>query len=342
MSIPGPLHDRLDESCWSVLSGLRFVLAFSVMSCHTANAVGYHKWMWTFGAFPAVCGFFLISGYSIAASLDANPKGYFKRRLLRIYPMALAAVAMTLVLLACLGQGSTPTGVAVIWPSAGRTLATCLLLNGLLLVTPFIFQPLWSLGCEVLYYLAGPVLRFAPTAIIALLIVASAALFVLPIAHGHSGNYPNATCGLAAASLAWLWLIGFLAYRHPANLWLATAILLSGATMLAGYAVAEGAMALPLFILAGLAVCYLPKLSLPQSCVAPANYLGEISYPLYLVHFPLMLFLGRFLADVPVALAVPICWISSLLLAILFYHGIDRFVRTARNRYVKDSSRTES
>lgn len=70
----------------------------------------------------AVDGFFLISGYLIAGSFISDPKGYFLKRTLRIYPAFLVCSILSLVLIAPLLGGATPT--AMEWVRAVYRMAT--------------------------------------------------------------------------------------------------------------------------------------------------------------------------------------------------------------------------
>jgi peptidoglycan/LPS O-acetylase OafA/YrhL len=79
---------------WSVLAGLRFILAVCVLITHSGIvAPGNILWLLVGQTgYPAVFGFFMVSGYSVAASIVARPQGYFKRRVSRIYPAYLFAI----------------------------------------------------------------------------------------------------------------------------------------------------------------------------------------------------------------------------------------------------------
>lgn len=68
----------------------------------------------SFGAL-AVDGFFLISGYLIAQSFIQNPRGYFVRRAVRIYPAFIACSVICALLVGPLVGGKPPTGLGEWW-----------------------------------------------------------------------------------------------------------------------------------------------------------------------------------------------------------------------------------
>jgi peptidoglycan/LPS O-acetylase OafA/YrhL len=63
----------------------------------------------------AVDGFFLISGYLIAQSFLASPRGYFRRRAVRIYPAFIACSIICALLVGPLVGGLPPTGAGEWW-----------------------------------------------------------------------------------------------------------------------------------------------------------------------------------------------------------------------------------
>ncbi len=87
--------ETTSESSWAVLAALRLFLSMIVVLGHFSIFIksdpynifgnGY------FVAVSAVFGFFLISGFSIAASLDREPHSFYGRRFLRIWPLYLAS-----------------------------------------------------------------------------------------------------------------------------------------------------------------------------------------------------------------------------------------------------------
>ncbi len=327
--MPDRVLRTLTERNWSVLGLLRFILAFSIMTGHIEHAAGFHKWLWTCGGFSTVCGFFIISGFSIAASLQKNRGGYFKRRCLRIYPLVLADIAITLLVVLATGSGPAIDGYSKELPQVTETLSTCFLMNGLLVVTPSIFLPLWSLDCEIVYYLIAPFLARTSQGLAAVSGLVSLLVYVVPLMHGHLVDFSYGTHGTAVISLWWLWLLGFAAYHNTGKKWLIVLCVLSGC-LVAPRATHEGPLALPLFIIVAVCVGALPHIALPARIVRFANYLGELSYPLYLMHLPVVFLVGAFLAGQPVKLIVPAVWLGSIALAMASYHGIDRQVRRAR------------
>src|SRR6516225_10531904 len=90
------------DTDWQGLALLRFFLAWVVLSGHLqVFATRPAPWVGVFAEFDgkaAVIGFLLVSGYSIAASLERSGRGFYRRRFLRIYPPYLAALVFAAVL----------------------------------------------------------------------------------------------------------------------------------------------------------------------------------------------------------------------------------------------------
>lgn len=88
---------------WAILAGLRFLLALIVVGVHLARFANPNSLicrMAHLGGFTAVIGFLVVSGISMAASVERRPQGFLGRRVLRIYPLYLAAVLAPLLLFA--------------------------------------------------------------------------------------------------------------------------------------------------------------------------------------------------------------------------------------------------
>jgi peptidoglycan/LPS O-acetylase OafA/YrhL len=274
------------ESAWASLAVMRWVLAGIVLMVHLRatfvppNAV--IDFIVSLGGKAAVMGFFLISGYSIAHSYGERPDGYFRRRFLRLYPLYLVAVLFTqLVVFLAPSPAVCLDGYAFVAAGFRTSAANALLLQGFAAIPLTYDIPLWTLSVEVLYYLLAPFLHRRPQAVIVFFIIVSMIVF-------HFSSAPALLYGYNALVFLWPWLIGFLLGRDagraawPVGLGLIGALLvffskketvepLSAATYLATFAL----------ILAA------PRLRVPSLLCPAANFLGDLSYPLYLFHLPL-------------------------------------------------------
>jgi peptidoglycan/LPS O-acetylase OafA/YrhL len=86
---------------WALLGGLRFFLAFIVLTAHLGWYLPKSDPFLKFDKFSpvvAVLGFLLISGFSIAASLNASPKGYYFRRFIRIFPLYIFSISISVLI----------------------------------------------------------------------------------------------------------------------------------------------------------------------------------------------------------------------------------------------------
>lgn len=259
---------------WPALAALRFVLAVVVMVSHLS---WFAPGLPDGGALAAVLGFLVVSGYSIAASLEREPAGFYRRRLRRILPVYLAACALSLLPVA-LGPVVDATGYVWAVPAPAEVVCNLVFLQGFA-CGPLTSNPVvWSLSVEAACYAAAPFLRRWTAAALAL--VSLAAFLLIP---PEPVYYSRMTGGGALVLLAWAWLAGFLLWR------------------------------------AGL------RFTLPvprRLCL----WLGDVSYPLYLVHIPAYLGLWALGVRAPVLLAA-----GALALAVLA-QAVERKARAAAER----------
>lgn len=253
---------------WAVLAGLRFALAALVMLTHStfyiASAALAKEFLHNIVT-SAVVAFLVISGYSIGHSVRQRPEGFGWRRVKRIYPTYAVCLAVALA-------------VALMWPktanlSTPNLIANVFMLDGL---TGHHFRimtisPAWSLHIEVVFYLLAPMLVRVRQPWVWALALASFALF----AYGPSRDYPIQNHAWPVLTLAWAWLLGF-AVSGSEVVWpLALAPL--------GYSVAgHGPWAFAVLAVSALLIAYAPRIKV----YAPdlLKRLGDVSYPLYLVH----------------------------------------------------------
>lgn len=286
-----------DTDCrWTVLAGLRFFFAFIVVAEHTfqmAHLPGWLKLIRLCDAIAAVVGFLLVSGYSIAHSITENPQGYYLRRLRRIYPLYLAGLLLAVVpLYLCRPPESTVVYTAVHgslspWPYLG----TALFLQGFIVKTVLTNNVLWTLSLEVFFYIIAPWLVRLSSRVIAAMIACSAAAYLTGIEWHHvpwiqlwGGN---------VLFYGWAWLLGFLYYRLQSDRRMIAAIILLPGCLIAFYNVLPHKLD-GYTLLVGMTLLVLgPFVKIGSSGVKKSlNYLGEISYPLYVVHWPLLLILA--------------------------------------------------
>ena len=174
---------------WQVLGGLRFVLAMVVVSGHLSwfTPTGRPLLLTNLGGTSAVLGFLVISGYSIAHSLDRRPQGFYRRRVLRIYPLYAAAVLYaTVPFWFVLGTMGPSVGGAyhftVALPTAGELVGNLLMAQNVACSPVGTNLLVWTLGIEAACYLAAPAVRAWPTVVVLALLAVSAGAF---------GTYPR-------------------------------------------------------------------------------------------------------------------------------------------------------
>jgi len=130
---------------WSLLALMRFALAAIVMVAHLEvhHLASLHvlSIIPHFGAFEAVLGFLLISGFSIGSSYRKEPDGFLKRRALRIYPVYIGALV-----LACI---AVPQAFDL--HLASTVLQNLVFLNQITTDVSLV-GPAWSLALEVWLY----------------------------------------------------------------------------------------------------------------------------------------------------------------------------------------------
>lgn len=144
----------------NALEALRGVAALFVLFAHalvtspTADPAYRLSgiWQYTTPSHLSVIIFFLLSGYVIGLSnplpikTNAERKLYLKKRFVRLYPIYLIAIGLTVVV-ATLYQNVLSLGFI-------KNIAGCLVfLQGLVVDVPKFNQPIWSLSYEIIYYL---------------------------------------------------------------------------------------------------------------------------------------------------------------------------------------------
>ncbi len=181
-----------------------------VLVGHLNYLPGRHPWTLV-GLFlnqgSAVYGFLVISGYSIAASLERSPKGFYARRIRRIWPTYLVSLSIGVAVAATVSRPVQLADQIFI-----RPLGWVELLASLSMTQTF-FGPalsadgqIWTLAVEWWDYMAAPFLRRWPSRFIAALLVVSLAVFIVA---RPPANPADSVGGRMFILLAWWWLSGF-------------------------------------------------------------------------------------------------------------------------------------
>ena len=290
----------------------------------------------------AVMLFFVVSGFAIhypyaGAGRPFTLRSYGARRLFRIYPPYLAAVVFTLIIESFAG---VPGGAPSPWSKAMATLTMTqnyVPPPGQLSANP----SLWSLPVEAELYLMYPLLlwfwRRVGTARMLACVALTSFAGAAALLGGHEwpmGNFAKYwIIWVSGAVLAERLRAGTLPRWRRSYAWLAAAGLAA--------AIASRASGVPFgfehFIWGGLYVLLVwwglsetkSVTIVPSSLRRPIAFLGDISYSLYLVHYPVLVAAGALwiaaFGGKPVNVAVPL--IASLLplpVAYLSWRFIER------------------
>jgi peptidoglycan/LPS O-acetylase OafA/YrhL len=264
----------------------------------------------------AVYGFLFISGYSIAHSLR-HPKGFYLRRVRRIMPLYLAGLTLGLCVAAAAGGSVTmPDGEIITTPHLWPFVGNALLLQGWICGPLICDGPLWTLSLEAFYYAIAPLLSRANPWTLCLLVWISAAA-----AFRCKQSIWNMRWGYTELVMAWTWLLGFHWYRQRKGTTFVLVLVMGcffgrfGAFDLSDVTIVFSAAVL----------MAAPTIPVPLPLRTPLLYLGELSYPLYIFHWPTIvgLFALRGVLD-------PVAWAAgSIGVSMLGYHLIDQLFRTS-------------
>jgi peptidoglycan/LPS O-acetylase OafA/YrhL len=286
---------------------------------------------------PAVHVFFVLSGFVLVlpftrAGAARSWAQYYAKRFFRLYLPAWASLAMAVALMALIPRSASPLQSAwadmyVTDPSVGQVLK-----DGLLLLTAStINTPLWSLKWEVAFSLMFPAYvfialrwrRFWQVKIgLALLLALTGALLDLDWLSYLPVFALGAVLGaererIRELTRSWPRLVWFLV--AAAGIFLANAEWVSPEQPIPGVeaVVTVGATLIVLLFIS----CNSAK---RLGDTAAAQWLGRVSFSLYLVHLPIILAGVTLLRSVSLPLALAVSLAASLLVAELFYRYVEQ------------------
>ncbi|CCE01101.1 putative acyltransferase [Bradyrhizobium sp. STM 3809] len=321
---------------WPVLGGLRFLLAMWVLFDHTYNVGPAERAIpvLTKSGLMAVMCFFVISGFSIHHSIASRPEGYLRRRVLRILPLNALAVAIGWLAWSVFGAAGGYL-VPAKAPTAWQFIGCMLLLEAVLPIMISFLYPAWSLSIEAVYYLLAPVFRKLEGRphIPALMIVSALCFVAWPLFRNEYVAGRN-SYWLTGIVMLWAWLAGWVAYRQPRDIryvvGLGIAGLASVATQAKFFDVHHfGSAAVNCIAWIGTLIVVFYRIGdLGGRTAAVCDYLGEISFPLYILHYPVLFAATGSLFRIYPNLNWGITQVAIALgTAMLAYHFVDKPLR---------------
>jgi peptidoglycan/LPS O-acetylase OafA/YrhL len=326
------------------LDGLRAVAVLLVLLCHMQLGMS--------GGFVGVDVFFVISGFlitSIVVGSLSNGRfsfwNFYGRRFVRLYPALITVTLLTFLVAFVLADPVTLANMARTGKYALAS-ASNIFFSKHQGYFDFgadkqLFLHTWSLGVEWQFYLIWPVLvwavfklpakftRIALITLLALITLASlAASQVMISTHAVNAYYlmPYRAFELGIGALL------VFVYDRQINPAASVALMIAGIAAIV-YSACVYTPATPFPGLAALLPClgaaacmYAGKGFAAGNVLrwAPVVYIGKISYSVYLVHWPLLLFYRYYVFREINTIEKIILLLASLLLGALIYHLIEQ------------------
>lgn len=301
-----------DDRYYPSLDGLRGVAALCVVLIHRGGWFGLHGWLEH--GYLAVDFFFMLSGFVIANAYEdrlrrgASVLAFCRARVLRLYPMIVLGTAIgaawALYSMPFAPGGATAAQVAALAAKGVATLPT-LAANPIGMGIFPLDAPAWSLFFEMLANVAFALtLRWMTTRrLIAVVLASALALAAMALIYGtvDRGATPASFWG-GLPRTAFPFFFGVLLYRArnwaplqwpKAPVWVQAALLLAAFNIPGARGLGGGLIDLACVMLAFPAVIALSIRSRPAGAALPAcKWLGEISYPVYILHYPIYVVIG--------------------------------------------------
>ena len=302
------------------LDGLRGVAALLVMTYHISLANGYRQ-IAPLG-FLAVDLFFLLSGFVIAKSYEQRFEAglgvgrFMLLRLLRVYPLIFLGLLLGAAWSLIVGDGSFNALSAI----------NFLILPVFFARTLFPFDgPVWSLLFELFANLAHvTILRRLGAIALLLVALSSGALLMTAMIHFSSaslGSDPN-TFIAGFARVGFSYVTGIILYRRirsrEVSEWRVPLIV--PIALLIGVLHGPPASFWAIERSAGIIFIIFPAILVISIHQRPTGrwatamtWLGRLSFPLYAIHLPIVIFAAPLIADQPQATRLPL-WILFVFL----------------------------
>jgi len=307
-----------ESTQWGILNGLRFFLAFVILTGHISSFVNrYDDWanvgLW-FNQGSAVFGFFVIDGFACADRLSREPGTYLNWRFYRIYPVFLANLLLVLAAYYAIGSAFRyPQGQLMAMPTLAEVLGTLVMAQQFLtLIVPLNGQT-WSVACFWWLGVLAPRLRLFETAPLLCIMVASYGMFLV-FQHWMPAGMHVWTYGRSFVGVTWIWLTGFMWHRlRNTILGVCVTVVPAALAAAAGYFVG-----LPLSMTLAI-LMFSDRLRLRVAAIATLVWLGDLAFPIYLSHTPVVAFLCDRHVTNSIALTAASVAVSAIVLHLVDY-----------------------
>ncbi len=326
---------------WTGLALARFIFSFLVLCAHLTVTVPpddfFYRTIAPLGPATAVYGFLIVSGFSIAASLERSDKGFYSRRLLRIVPLYWLCLLLSFFLRVFGGKGIDIGFDFLHYPDLKSLLFNALFLQGL--VVPGndfrINAVIWTIAIEVFFYALAPFLfKIRKSVVLKTFILSSFFIFCTYGAY-NLPYYGLANHGVGIIALGWWWLLGFWFWFNRDKELARFGLLAIGLIALSLNSIYSRQFDVITYTLGCLIICYSDRVK--WRFKSAISTLGDISYPLYLFHWPLLLILKQSGVTSGIA-AVFICLAFSLLLDRFYDRPIKQFFRSRKTAKIKEKT----
>ncbi len=275
---------------YPALDAMRGAAAIGVMLYHLGIA-SRHPQLAPFG-FLAVDLFFMMSGFVMTRAYEPrlrqglSVRAFVGIRVGRIYPMLLAGVLIGACVAMARGE-ATGVGAAV---ARSLLLLPDLRADQLFPLNPVLWSLFYELAANLLHALLAPHLTTRRVAVATL--VAGAA-FAAAIAHYHGAGLGWGAASFVAgfARVGWGYLVGMLLARvHvPISRSSSTVLIVAGLALLAAPAVGFTSARVAVTLFCAFPLALLGAIQAPRArSTWMSSRLGELSYPLYAIHQPLL------------------------------------------------------
>jgi peptidoglycan/LPS O-acetylase OafA/YrhL len=306
--------------------GLRGIAAIAVFLHHFGDLSGLGRPYFRQGPL-AVDFFFVLSGFVIAQAYEGRLKtdltwfGYMRLRLARLYPAIFAGAVIGLVVAACSGEKIYPL------------LALQFLLLPALQGLPFpLNPPQWSLFWELVMNGAHALVfrRWPVQPLILLVIIAAGSLLYRWDANNFWGGLPRVVYSFLAGLLIYRAnTAGLKAPRAP--YWLVV-VALAGClvTVFNRFGFFQLRELVIVLVVTPALVALAVQSQVPNRFIGLATWLGAVSYPLYAVHYPLLMgfrLLLDHLSGGPRIAGWWVCAVATLIIAAIIERFYDAPIR---------------